>query len=88
MCDSSTCTYPCGEDEFKGYEDQWTPDRVVYPIPATAGTTRYGVMISRPAHQWEIVAVRAERPRHLAFVSTHYCLDRVLDLASRIAGSH
>ncbi len=87
MCDGSACGYFCGEDEFRGYEHIWAADRVIYPLPATAGAPRYGVMVSQLAHQWEIVAMQAGGPRHVAFVSTAYCLDRVLDLAARIAGT-
>ena len=83
MCVSRTCTYPCGEEEFRRYEGTLLPDRVMYPAVPPVGPTRDGVMINCPAHQWEIVAVQGESCRHVAFISTLYCLDRVLDVASQ-----
>jgi hypothetical protein len=86
MCDRTTCKFPCGEEEFRRYDASMTPERVMYPTNARSGTTRYGVTISHPAHQWEIVAVQSDHPRHLAYISTLYCLDRVMEMASQIAG--
>ena len=85
MCDSRTCRYPCGEEEFRRYADTLAPDRIMYPVKAAPGETRYGVMVNHAAQQWEIVAAQGDRSRHVAFISTLCCLDRVLNMAAEIS---
>ena len=88
MCDGRNRRYPCGEDEFRRYAEALAPDQVVYPTPAMAGAPRHGVMVNRPAQQWEIVVVHAGRPQHVAFVFTSCCLAWVLEKAATMSGTH
>ncbi len=87
MSDSEICKYPQGEEQFKQYEADLTPGKILYPGVASSGSTNYGVMVHRPAHEWEIVAVQGNRPRHVVFVSAAVCLDRVLELAAELSGA-
>ncbi len=88
MCNSRICEYPCGQEEFKRCEETLTPGQVLFPTAAMPGSISYGVMVHQPAQQWEIVAVQGQLPRHVAFVSTALCLDRVLEIAARISAGH
>ncbi len=82
MYDSSVKAYAPGEQEFMHYHATLGPNDVIYPSTARSGQRRFGVTVHRSALQWEIVAVEAGRTRHVAFVSTLYCLEQVLSLAS------
>jgi hypothetical protein len=76
--------YP-GEREFRHYDETLQPDQVIFPEETRAGDRRYGVMVHRPAWQGKIVAVESGHPRHVAFISTSYCLQQVLELARGMA---
>ena len=85
MCDRTTCSLPCGTQDFTRYDRSVGTAEVFYPEVSPTADTQYGVMAHHTAQQWEVVAVTAGRIRHVAFISSVYCLEKVLGVARGIA---
>ncbi len=85
MCADGCCTNNPGEQEFKDCCQTLEPGKVIFAASDAPGLIQYGVTANGPAYQWEIVAVESGRSRHVAFISTTYCLNQVLNLAGHMS---
>ena len=86
MIEDPMCKRLGGEQEFRVRDETLPSSLIEYPRAAAPGGTQYGVRTHHAAQQWEIVAVEGGRARHVAFVSSIFCLQDVLGLAAEISG--